>query len=72
LVIIIIYIETVYMTKILIVLILALLFSVTESRRMRGTTRGVARTGAVLGGGVATLIKDLREKPQMMPKGYKR
>jgi hypothetical protein len=60
------------MRKILILIILAQLFSGAELRRMRGTVRGVARTGAVLGGGVATLIKGLREKPQKMPKGYKR
>jgi hypothetical protein len=53
---------------------LLLLFAVGEGRRHRGRSlrNKVGRTGAVLGGGVVTMLKELREKPQALPKGYKR
>lgn len=58
--------------KAYIVLLLLLLSGVDCRRRFAGKTKGVAKTGAVLGDAVVNLIKDMREKPQALPKNYKR
>lgn len=62
------------MNKIYLLIIILFLITAGETARRRSYRKGggVARTGAVLGNGVATMIKDLREKPQPLPKGYKR
>lgn len=61
------------MRKIVIGLLLVLLLvDLSEGRRRRGMSRGGAGTGRVLGGAVVSILKDLREKPQPLPKGYKR
>lgn len=52
--------------------LLALLLTELDSRRAMGNRAGVARTGAKLGDAVVSIIKDLRSKPEPLPKGYKR
>lgn len=58
--------------KAYIVFILLLVSCVDCKRRFGGKAKGVAKTGAVLGDAVVNLIKDMREKPQALPKNYKR
>lgn len=60
------------MMKAYIVLILLLLSSTDCRKRFGGKVKGVAKTGAVLGDAVVNLIKNMREKPQALPKNYKR
>lgn len=43
-----------------------------DSRRSMGTRAGVAKTGAKLGDAVVSILKDIRSKPEPLPKGYKR
>jgi hypothetical protein len=66
-------IETVLMSKIYFILFIFLLLSFAETARRRFRGRGSGgKTGAVLGSAVVNIIKDLREKPKPLPKGYKR
>lgn len=54
-------------------LLMILLFIVEiDSRRSMGTRAGVAKTGAKLGDAVVSILKDIRSKPEPLPKGYKR
>lgn len=60
------------MMKAYIVLFLLLLSCADGRKRFGGKVKGVAKTGAVLGAAVVSLLKDMREKPQALPKNYKR
>ena len=53
-------------------LLVLLLLVEVDSRRSMGTRAGVAKTGAKLGDAVVSILKDIRAKPEPLPKGYKR
>jgi hypothetical protein len=55
------------------ILIFSLLLAI-ETRMSRGRVgnRGVAKAGGYLGDSFASIINMFREKPQPMPKNYKR
>jgi hypothetical protein len=53
-------------------LMLLLLLIEIDSRRAMGNRAGIAKTGAKLGDAVASILKDIRAKPEPLPKGYKR
>jgi len=58
--------------KIFIFIVLLVLTIEARRSRTRIGSRGVAKAGGYLGDSLATIINMFREKPQPMPKNYKR